>query len=1038
MQPQQSAHLFLYEGEHNIARGGGRRRDDHTAGRGRAGSGNLRRGQNNNARRRSSSSPRGDRNRDNNYRSRDRNQDINHGRGGGNNRNNDRSPRGRSRSPPPRQRSPRDRSRDYDRFGGGGGNNNNRRQRSFTPSGPRQRGGGQNGDQRRRGRSSSGPRGGGGGQHYNSSKSPPPQRGRRGGNGINSPSRGRANSGIGQHNFGGNTGGGGVGTNRGGGFYTKNNNPNGNAFRGPYGTNNGNTIGGRLQQMNNRNINQRQKDPFPPVRKMGRKRSATPIRDRGYRNVRRQDYQPWQWGNMGGGGRDHSRGSSSERQRSPASGSDHGSVSRGQSRSRSPVGDRGGAGGDNTAGGGEMNKNSYNNTNARTRRNNKNNKTGGDANASKKRDNNRNNKNGAAATSTRTGSKAPPASKTNHQNDPNRPFGSAWMKRTAQQLSKNPKPNKSQQTTEENAQRTDDVNKVYRNIRRPGKNGRLYPGMQPAPAAPSRAGTKTTAASSANEAGGGAQNSRRGGAGAGATAGGGGNPKNDIRNSANLRGNNGRNGTANRPNDEQEESESSSSEQAIAELIYNNLNITLEKPKAYGFDRRSEAQELEDGVECGKALTHPTAGILQDQALEHFDYKKNTHIGLSKEWQVGKHLGDGTWGRVVTVKYVGEKLPAANNIQRNTWYAAKVIRVGKRERDEAIVEASHLTHIQWEGLKLPDINDCGKHRLARLVQHFDDNQFSEGIRHVMVFERLGMSLYELLSSNRFRGFYLTDIQRVMLDVLKGLSFLKDCRCAHTDMKPENIMFEICEVKSRLPPRRCREHRRYGPKPENPEVTREDGSPLAWPDGNYYCVSGNYRVKIIDFGATEFFPGPGETDEDYDTKPMIIATRQYRSPEILIAAKWNYAVDVFAVGAIACEMYSGDQLFQNDKDYYREHLMQHQVCCGPFSTEFLNRGMKEIVDKHFLHDPYEHACANFILQDPEGSGTPEKTLKACRYVKDCKPDPLNTLEDTILDDEDHRFFVQFLRRALTLDPTYRPTAQMLLGEPFFRQALPEDQ
>lgn len=56
-------------------------------------------------------------------------------------------------------------------------------------------------------------------------------------------------------------------------------------------------------------------------------------------------------------------------------------------------------------------------------------------------------------------------------------------------------------------------------------------------------------------------------------------------------------------------------------------------------------------------------------------------------------------------------------------------------------------------------------------------------RHMcLVFEKLGKSLYDLLSDNNYRGFYLEDIRIIAKQGLMALSFLRACRLTHTDLK----------------------------------------------------------------------------------------------------------------------------------------------------------------------------------------------------------------------------------------------------------------
>lgn len=67
-------------------------------------------------------------------------------------------------------------------------------------------------------------------------------------------------------------------------------------------------------------------------------------------------------------------------------------------------------------------------------------------------------------------------------------------------------------------------------------------------------------------------------------------------------------------------------------------------------------------------------------------------------------------------------------------------------------------------------------------------------RHMcLVFERLGKSLYDLLSGNNYRGLYYGDIAQVARHVLKALAFMRECRLTHTDLKVSFLRSASCAI-----------------------------------------------------------------------------------------------------------------------------------------------------------------------------------------------------------------------------------------------------
>ena len=57
--------------------------------------------------------------------------------------------------------------------------------------------------------------------------------------------------------------------------------------------------------------------------------------------------------------------------------------------------------------------------------------------------------------------------------------------------------------------------------------------------------------------------------------------------------------------------------------------------------------------------------------------------------------------------------------------------------------------------------------------------------------------------------------------------------------------------------------------------------------------------MIDFGGATF---------EHQHKSSIIQTRQYRAPEVVLGSEWGTASDMWSVGCILMEMYTGGMLF----------------------------------------------------------------------------------------------------------------------------------
>ena len=141
--------------------------------------------------------------------------------------------------------------------------------------------------------------------------------------------------------------------------------------------------------------------------------------------------------------------------------------------------------------------------------------------------------------------------------------------------------------------------------------------------------------------------------------------------------------------------------------------------------------------------------------------------------------------------------------------------------------------------------------IVTIRDHFDLRS-----HQCVVFEMLSKNLYELLKHTEFNGVSLNLIRKFSKQLLKSLEFLsrKDVDIIHCDLKPENILLRH--------PRRS-------------------------------------AIKIIDFGSSCL-----STQQVY----RYIQSRFYRAPEILLGLPYTHKIDVWSLGCVLVEMYTGEPLF----------------------------------------------------------------------------------------------------------------------------------
>ena len=150
---------------------------------------------------------------------------------------------------------------------------------------------------------------------------------------------------------------------------------------------------------------------------------------------------------------------------------------------------------------------------------------------------------------------------------------------------------------------------------------------------------------------------------------------------------------------------------------------------------------------------------------------------------------------------------------------------------------------------------------------------------------------------------------------------KDCRCVHTDLKLENILFQASRVDFvvesvgsnsglMLSPSASASSRRAASRPKRRIHVR------------------NPVIKIIDFGGATF-------EGDHHTS--LVNTRQYRGPEVILGLGWDAASDMRSAGCILAELIKGRLLFETHDSH--EHLALMERAFGTF-PEWMMRGSRE--------------------------------------------------------------------------------------------------
>lgn len=199
------------------------------------------------------------------------------------------------------------------------------------------------------------------------------------------------------------------------------------------------------------------------------------------------------------------------------------------------------------------------------------------------------------------------------------------------------------------------------------------------------------------------------------------------------------------------------------------------------------------------------------------------------------------------------------------------------------------------------------------------------------------------------------IKTILYQLLLASSFMHKNRIIHRDIKPENLL-----------------------------------------------LSTNGLLKVCDFGFARQL-----NDEDkFYLYTDYVSTRWYRAPELLVGdAAYDETVDVWAVGCIVAELFSGQPLFPGDSDLHTLQLILEAQGNGLTEKQKSAFLKNEIFEGHEI--PYRESAPS--SEDSSMQGAYLSPLEAMGMPED---------------------MYDFMISCLHLDPEKRSKAHELINHRFF--------
>ncbi|CAM0955082.1 unnamed protein product [Alopecurus aequalis] len=332
--------------------------------------------------------------------------------------------------------------------------------------------------------------------------------------------------------------------------------------------------------------------------------------------------------------------------------------------------------------------------------------------------------------------------------------------------------------------------------------------------------------------------------------------------------------------------------------------------------------------------------------MKIFHRKNRTGFEETKEFPIV--VDSVVAGRYRITEYLGSaafsRVVQARDLCTGMDVCLKIIKNDKDFFDQSLDEIKLLKFVNKH-------DPADAHHVLRLYDFF---YYQEHL--FIVTELLRANLYEFQKYNQESSdevyFSLPRIQAIARQCLEALVYLHHLNIVHCDLKPENILMKSYS--------RC-------------------------------------EIKVIDLGSSCFLT---------DNLSLYVQSRSYRAPEIILGLPYDQKIDIWSLGCIFAELYTGEVLFPNES--VSTILARIIGIIGPIDTKMLALGQE--TQKYFTEE-YDLFHKNEETDQLEYLVPEKSSLRRHLRCSDSK-------------------FVDFLSCLLQINPKKRPTAKEALRHRWF--------